>query len=228
MSKFLRALQKAGLVELQESRTAAPSVAHDVIPDASPADPLPEAPAAAAEPLHQLIEQKPFAQIYAEFQVPESAFPAEKLLKIFDGLAALDPVSRKMAVLALDSADDSWSVDDALLDAERKVRALAQARSQIEEHARSALDSARRDVEQRELRQHEASTTIRAQIADLEALLERELTRASEEKSALHAQARATKEACMREMTRLDQEGSRLKGIAPIFGNVAPQTAPMR
>jgi len=226
MSKFMRALQKAGLVDLVEEPSA--EIALEPAPVELEAAAELQAEPAPVAPIGELIEQRPFEQIYAEQALPPSAFSAEKLLKIFDGLAALDPISRKTAVTALDAADDAWSVDDALLDAERKVRALGLARVQIEGHARAALDLAKREVDEREARQLDAVTRVRAQIADLTALLEREVTRATEEKAALHAGARATKESCLREVARLDQEALRLKTIAQIFGPVAPNAAASR
>lgn len=232
----MRALQKAGLVEVDEDAaptttdaSAAPSesVAQIVMDPASePAgEPLPPA-AAVAEASGPIAEQRPFDDIYAEHSVQTSTFPAEKLLKILDGLAALDPASRIAAVRALDAADDAWTIDDALLDAERKTRALAAARAQLEQQARAALEQARRDVAERDQRQQDAVSRIRAQIADLEALLEREVTRATEEKSAFENSARATKEACLREVARLDAEADRLKRLATTFGGVpaAPST----
>ena len=216
MSKFLRALQKVGLVEgSDEAEQPVP-----VMETAAPEPVAPEAPPEPALPVPTgpVAEQRPFEAIYAEQSVAASPFPAEKLLKILDGLAALDPNSRKAAVLALDAADDSWTNDDSLLDAERKVRALAAARGQLEAQARQALEQARNDVAARDARQQDAVTKVRAQIAELEALLEREVTRATEEKAALEAAARATKEACVREAARLDAEAARLKRVAEMFG----------
>jgi hypothetical protein len=225
----MRALQKAGLVELDESGQALPESAPEaeiqvVMDHAPPAEPVAAEPPPPVEagPVGELVEQRPFEQIYAEQSVAAAAFSAEKLLKILDGLAALEPPARIAAVRALDAADDAWTIDDALLDAERKTRALGAARSQIEQQARAALEQARRAVEEREQRQQEAVGRIRSQIADLEALLEREVTRATEEKSALENGARATKEACLREVARLDAEAERLKRLAATFGASAP------
>lgn len=235
----MRALQKAGLVEIDERAGADGEEA--VVESISPGDeqvvfepasePAPDlAPELTAEPvatLVEIVEQRPFEQIYAEQSVPASAFPAEKLAKILDGLAALDPAARIAAVRALDAADDAWTIDDALLDAERKTRALGAARSQLEQHARAGLEQARRDVAERDQRQQEAVGRIRSQIADLESLLEREVARATEEKGALENAARATKDACLREVARLDAESERLRRLAATFGG-APAAAPAR
>lgn len=227
LSRFMRALQKAGLVEADDGDEIAEANA-DVItveprailgsePEVAP-PPAEEPPPAAAGPVGDIVEQRPFEQIYAEQSVPASAFPAEKLAKILDGLAALDPAARIAAVRALDAADDAWTIDDALLDAERKNRALAASRNQLEQQARAALEQARRDIAERDQRQQDAVGRIRSQIADLEALLEREVTRATEEKGALENAARATKEACLREVARLDAESERLRRLAATFG----------
>lgn len=236
LSRFMRALQKAGLVEVDEdaapttteaSAEPSESVAHIVMDHASEPAAEPLSPAApVGEATGPIAEQRPFDDIYAEHSVQAAMFAAEKLLKILDGLAALDPGSRIAAVRALDAADDAWTIDDALLDAERKTRALGAARAQLEQQARAALEQARRDVAERDQRQQEAVSRIRAQIADLEALLEREVTRATEEKSAFENSARATKEACLREVARLDAEADRLKRLAATFGGAptAPST----
>ena len=229
----MRALQKAGLVELDEN---AEPVAVDMPAEAEPApqvvmdharEPAAEPVAAPiAVPEGPIAEQRPFEAIYSDQSVPASAFTAEKLLKILDGLAALDPAARIAAVRALDAADDAWTVDDALLDAERKTRALGQARSQLEAQARAALEKARNDIAERDQRQQDAVGGIRKQIADLEALLEREVARATEEKAAFENAARSTKEACLREVARLDAEADRLKRLAATFGATSAPAAP--
>ncbi len=226
----MRALQKAGLVELDEqaepvvAEAPAESVSAVVMDHAGTTSaPLPEAaPATAPVVAGPVAEQRPFEDIYAEQGVPAATFSAEKLLKIFDGLAALDPAARIAAVRALDAADDAWTVDDALLDAERKSRALGAARGQLEQQARAALEQARRDIAERDQRQQDAVGRIRSQITDLEALLEREVARATEEKAALENGARATKDACLREVARLDAEAERLRRLAATFGTPPP------
>lgn len=218
----MRVLEKAGLVKLDEREAIAdvpvvpePSAAESAPPPEP--DPVPAAPIDSSAPAMGIAEQRPFETIYAEQSVQPSPFTAEKLLKILEGLAALDPGARKAAVLALDAADDAWTVDDALLDAQRKIKALGSAKAQVEGQAREALALAKSQVEAREARQQEAVATIRKQIADLEALLEREVTRATEEKAALTDAARAAKDACQREMARLDAEVTRLNRVAEVF-----------
>lgn len=224
MGKLMRALERVGLVEMSER---APEAEQTVLAQSGEAMPVAEsapieAPLPAATLPGGLVEQRAFEDIYAEQSVQATPFTADKLLRVLDGLGALDPVSRKAAVQALDAADDAWSIDDVLLDAERKRRALEVNKRQLEQHARAALQSAREEIEARDQRQQEAVSRIRQQITDLEALLEREVTRATEEKAKLDADARATKDACIRETTRLDAEAARLGRIAAIFGSPAP------
>ena len=223
MSRFLRALEKVGLVEAEtrvDEAASADSPAADPpyveVPDAGRAEPPQPIP-----PPGPIEEQRPFDAIYAAAGVAPSPFTAEKLLKILEGLAALEPASRKAAVLALDASDDAWTIDDALLDAERKLKALDLARRQVEEQARAALEESRAAVEAREQKQQDAVARIRQQIADLEGLLEREVTRATEEKAALHDAARIAKDACTRECTRLDAEAHRLRRLGEVFAPTA-------
>ena len=227
MSRFLRALEKVGLVEVEndaagrEASVAAPPAPSDVGSIPVP-EPVPE-PEPLPVPEGPIREQRPFEDIYVEAQVAASPFAAEKLLKILDGLAALDPGARKAAVLALDAADDAWQLDDALLDAERKIKALDASKRAVEQQARAELERARGDIQAREQRQEEAVARIRQQIADLEALLEREVTRATEEKAALQEGARQAKDACERESARFDAEAARLRRLSDIF---SPAAAP--
>jgi hypothetical protein len=227
VSRFLRALEKVGLVETEARDRAA-----DELPPAETPEPAPDAHAAAPEPeplpvpAGPIQEQRPFESIYAEAQLAPGPFPAEKLLKILEGLAALEPSARKAAVLALDAADDSWHLDDALLDAERKLKALDGAKRQVEGQARAELERTRTEIEAREQRQQEAVARIRQQITELEALLEREVARATEEKSALQEAARSAKDACTREIARCDAEAARLRRLAEIFATSPAAASP--
>lgn len=239
--RLLRALERAGLVEMDDTGAgtlSASGIGHarepepDELPERRPEPDVtvpepPRAPAAAvgtADALIDAIEARPFEDIYAEHAVPVSPFPAERLLRVLDGLAALEPAARKTAVIALDAADDAWTVDDSLLDAERKLRVLSGYRDQVEQQTRALLSEAKAASEAREQRQQDAVARIRQQIADLEGLLEREVARASEDQAEIKAGARETKDACARELARVDEEITQLRRIAEIFGGQA--TAP--
>lgn len=232
MRRLLRALERAGLVEVDEGKPALDEEsgigfepATDPEPEPATAPklaPAPEVDGDRREPPAS-VEARPFAEIYAEHNLPQSPFPAERLLRVLDGLNALEPSARKTAVVALDAADDAWTVDDSLLDAERKLRALDTYRTQVEQQTRSLLAETKAAAEAREQRQQDTVARIRQQIADLEGLLEREFARASQDQAELSAAARASKEACARELARIDEEAAQLRRIAEIF---APQPAP--
>src|SRR5687768_3679625 len=107
MSKFLKALAKVGLVELDEaerSKLAKEPAAEElsqedisrILADArniggderKTADPPPPPPAAPYD--SGVGEGRELNAIYQEMRVPSSPFPAEKLLKLLDGLRAME------------------------------------------------------------------------------------------------------------------------------------------
>ena len=234
MSRFLKALQKAGLVDLEGQEAPAPAQSDTEVleefrrqraaesvsaPEAAP--PVPEFLQALPEGVAPAdIARKP-DDIYAAAGVGPSPFPAERLLKVLDGLKALDPSARKAAVLALDAADDSWSVDDTLLDAERKTRALDEERQRLQQLASEAQANALTRVAQSDAALQEAVARIRQQIADLEGLLQRELTRGAQEKAAIEQDALNIHNACVTGRASLDAEVQRLSELARIFGPAA-------
>lgn len=253
MKNLLKALERVGLVELEESKTnGAPAVETEaaavprpdapaprpLTPSAAPTEPRADARVrptpvessrAAESPVQAPTaseEGRPFEAIYQEQGLPSSPFPAERLLKVLDGLAALDPAARRTAVQALDAADDSWAIEDSLLDAERKTRALMSFRGQVEERTRARLAEAKALSEERERTHAEAVARIRQQIADLEGLLTRETERAASDQAELQALAREAKALCARELARIDQEIQRLGKIRTMFGpEPRPQSA---
>ncbi len=236
MSRFLKALQKAGLVDLEGQEAPAPAQSDAEVleefrrqraaesasaPGPLAAPPVPEFLQALPEGVAPAdIARKP-DDIYAAAGVGPSPFPAERLLKVLDGLKALDPSARKAAVLALDAADDSWSVDDTLLDAERKTRALDEERQRLQQLASEAQANALTRVAQSDAALQEAVARIRQQIADLEGLLQRELTRGAQEKAAIEQDALNIHNACVTGRASLDAEVQRLSELARIFGPAA-------
>jgi hypothetical protein len=239
VSRFLKALQKAGLVELERSEPDSAIVneadadqvlqelrrdarAQERAADGAVATPAPATP---AEPLGDAGSvTRPFDTIYAEAGVAASPFPAEKMLKVLDGLKALDPSARKAAVMALDAADETWGIDDVLLDAQRKSRVLEDAKRRVQSHSEAAHAQARAQIERCEQQQQQTVATIRQQISELEALLEREITRSAQEKAAAEQSARSVHDACVAEAARLDAEVLRLSELARIFS--PPADAP--
>jgi hypothetical protein len=237
MSKFLKALAKVGLVELDEAErskvesqgeelsqedidrilsdarkeNASTAPAAAAIPPAPP--PSPPAPAYDSG----LDEGRDLASIYGEMKVPPSPFPAEKLLKLLDGLRAMDSHTRKAAVLAMDAADESWTIEDAMLDAQRKRDALEQAKLRIRSTVQSTEENAKRELEETAKYQEEVTSTIRKQIADLELMLQKELEHVASQRASIQAKVEADRAAAAREEKRFDEAIARLNEIAKTF-----------
>lgn len=229
MKGLMDFLVKAKLVEPTTETetpalTGAPAVEYaPAAPDAPVEAPLAEAPAETTG--GDIQEALPLETIYQQAGMPPSPFPAEKLLRLLDGLRSMDNVTRKAAVLAMDAADDNWSIADPVQDAQRKIAALNAYRQglgqQLEASARQAGD---RIADSK----HALETTvaeIRAQIAQLEQLLEREITRSAQEIAAIEGSQRAAREAVAREQRRLDQEIERLAEIPAGYGD-SPSATP--
>jgi hypothetical protein len=240
VSRFLKALAKMKLVELEDEDVPSAG-AHDGDPadidrilqetrammgdagvpaDAPEAEPAPAVPAVAVPGgATEIDEGVAFDALYQP--LPESPFPAEKLLRLLDGLKAMDPTTRRTAVLAMDAADDSWTIHDALLDAKRKIETLQGRRSDLAQTVVNAEATAEADLTAQDAYKAQASETIRAQIADLEAMLEAELAKVAEEKAGIHARLQATRDAATREGARLEAEVDRLYTLHQTFGDLA-------
>lgn len=224
MSKFLRVLQKAGLVEMDEGERPADFGAEVLASVPPPEAALPVADAVLPEGESRIEESRSFEVLYAERGVPSSPFPAEKLLRLLDGLRAMDPPVRKAAVLAMDAADEAWTIDDAALDAHRKIKALKDTQALLTQQANSQAAHALEKLKAREQRQTESLAMIRQQISDLEALMQREVEKAAAEKAALQGEVKSAADASLRETARLDAEIARLQEVLDTF--VPPAVVP--
>lgn len=228
MNGLMNFLVRAKLVELSEDERQAPADSA-LAPQASvemPPEPEPP-PLPPPVPLTDLdiAEGKAFDEIFAAAAIPPSAFPAEKLLRLLDGLRAMDGTTRKTAVLAMDAADDSWQIVDSVADAQRKIAALASYKQVLaaqlqgsEQVAAAKSGDIRADLES-------ATAAIRQQIAELEQLLERKITQSAQETTNIEANLRATREAVAREVRRMDGEIERLREIPSQFSAADPTQA---
>ncbi|MED5372133.1 MAG: methyl-accepting chemotaxis protein [Myxococcota bacterium] len=239
MSKFLKALAKMKLVELDEQELETPS-SHDgdqdidkilaetrammgetetpaVEEEAAP-DPEPVAPPPQVSVPAEIQEGRAFEDIYAEAGVPESPYPAEQMLKLLDGLKAMGPRERKMAVMAMDAADDRWTIADPVLDAQRKIDSLRSESARLDAFAEKAEAEAQAGLQAQEDYKSEATQTIRKQISELEALLEEELRKVAEEKASIHLKLESTRGAVTREKARFEAEMDSLFTLSQTFG----------
>ena len=232
----MKALEKMGLVELDgasrspdddrglpdadEIDAILQSTGVSATPAPSPA-PAPAPVAAVAVPTGTELD---LAQVYAQAGVPSSPFPAEKLLKLLEGLRAMDPHTRKVAVQAMDAADESWTIDDPVMDAQRKTDALRRAKEGVNQRLVALSEQAQAQVAAEDAYQTQASETIRQQIRELEDQLQAEIQQVAERKASLREELRGAQDEASHQILRIDQEIERLHEVMRSFG--APAATP--
>lgn len=247
MSRWMKALAKAGLVELtpeERERIAggapegADSAEIDRIlaeskaltesaGDTEPAvpgetaAPVAAEPAAPVEPLVDVAANVDLSALYTRLAVESTPYAAEKLLVILDAMRALDPAARKAAILAMDSAEPSWTIADPLLDADRKIQALQTAQRELDATVTDAEAKGAADLAAQDEYKNKASAEIRQQIADLEALLAQELQNVADNKADINVRLAETRSVCTQERARYDAEIDRLKTLNIIFSSEA-------
>ena len=219
MKGVLNLLARAKLIELSDEEKA---TAEDSAAVEAAGQPAQETiPFPASEPVAtdecEIAEGKALDEIYAGAGVASSPFPAERLLRLLDGLRAMDAVTRKTAVLAMDAADDNWQIADPVLDAQRKIAALDGYKQYLDAQVRGSEKNTTASIGEISARQEQTVAEIRKQIHELEQLLERELARSTQEITRLDAVLRATREAAARERHRMDVEMDRLREIPAQF-----------
>ncbi len=236
MSKFLKALARMNLVELDEAETSNPSPRdgdqdidkilaetralmghtddlHPAPQGKAPPDPEPPPVSIPSE----INEGQAFQEIYAAAGIEDSPYPAEQMLKLLDGLKAMAPKERKMAVMAMDAADDRWTIADPVLDAQRKIATLRTETQRLDAFKAQAESQAAADLQSQETYKKEASSTIRQQISELEELLEQELLKVADEKASIHARLQAARSAVVREKARYDEHIETLFVLSKTF-----------
>lgn len=161
---------------------------------------------------------KPLVEIYAQSNVPPSKRPVEMVLAFMQGLKALPFDARQAAVIAMDEADDTWEISDAVNDAVAKVAALNSAKDGL-----TAADTAAEEAsvaEQAALDEYLASakTEIERQIAELQTTLATETNEVNQKKAAIIGRRGAERDAVARGQIRFDEEVKRLAIIPTTFG----------
>lgn len=215
-------LEKAGLIKNGESDTEPPGELAE-----RPDTPVPSAPADNATPPDGGVdtlaptESHSLESIYAAAGVPSSVFPAERLLRLLDGLRAMDETTRNTAIQAMDAADDNWSIADPVADAQLKMEALDHYSRQVVSRVHSAEQAVATQVEGLRANQEQTVAEIRRQMAELEQLLERQIARTSHETASLESGLQATRAAANRELSRIEQESGRLRSVLAQFSPTA-------
>ena len=196
---------------LQSALSEKPAAA---APTASPPPPpVPSAPSGA-------LDGRTYADIYATSGAPASPYPAEKRLKVLDKLGEMDTTMRKTVVAALDAADESWTIEDPVIDARKKIEALRFAGVQVASDLKIAEDRTLTEVREQDTYLTDATTKIQAQIAELQALLQQEASAVATKKAEAESRLQAARAAAARETSRLEQESTRLNQIPTLFGTV--------
>lgn len=192
--------------------------------DTPPATPPVVVPKTSAE----VEEGRPFADFYAESEIAKAPYPAEKLLKVLEGLQAMPPETRRAAIGAMDGADDDWTIADPVLDAQRKIKCLQSVQSGLTATIQAAEARASQELQESSSYLEQATATIHKQIAELEQLLESERQSIAQRKLQIQERADGVRAAVRREDARLSSEVARLQQIPLSFAaseNASAHTA---
>jgi len=229
MKGMLDFLEKAGLVTRDEPPAAAPPEALDlgntmplaaaVTPSATPVD---VATAPPVSPAGAALVALSLDTIYANAGIAPAQYPAERLLRLIDGLSAMDPATRLMAIKAMDAADESWTIADPLADADAKILALTAHGNTLKGNLQLLEQQTQAQLDQLMSRQEAVVGDIRKQIAELEALVERELARTAQELSLHQGNLAAARSQASSELNEMALISQRLQSLSTQFG--APTT----
>ena len=236
MKGMLDFLERAGLVTRDSpAESASPDLPATPAADASALEPMTLTPVAATAsvavadapsdgagnaPSPAAISAAPLDldTLYANAGIAPAQYPAERLLRLLDGLSTMDQATRLMAIKAMDAADESWTIADPLGDAAAKVAALAahgddlqRKLQQLEAQTQNQLDSVLS-------RQEKVVGDIHKQISELEALVARELARTEQETAAKQASLQAARDQTAAELAAIAQTSARLQSLATQFG----------
>ena len=209
-------LEKAGLVRMEapheEAAPAPPPVTETTAT-------LP--PAAAPVPVGTPLK---LDEIYAQAGVPASLYPAERLLRLIEGLSAMDPGTRLMAIQAMDAADESWTIADPLADAQTKAQALSMHAELLQLNLQALERDTLARIETMTARRDKVVDDIRRQMSELDALMNREVSRAAQDIAGQEAQLQAAREHTAVQLASLSHLGQQLQNLSAQFG--APATTP--
>lgn len=177
----------------------------------APADPGEAAEAVGVE------EGLTFADIYARQNVAEAPFPVERLLKLVEGLRALDPTTRRAAIMAMDVADETWSMEQVLADADAKVAALRGHQRQMQGAANGVVQANRERVAALESSRDGRLAELRQQISALEAQIQDAIGSTAADVAKLQSESESNKAALLRETQRIDAHVLNLEELAAQF-----------
>ncbi len=145
-----------------------------------------------------------FADIYARQGVTDAQFPVERLLKLVEGLRTLDPATRRAAINAMDIADETWSMEQVLADADAKVAALRGHQLQMQGAADAVVQANRERVAALESSRDGRLTELRQQMSALEAQIQDAVGTTAADVAKLQSESESNKAALLRETQRID------------------------
>lgn len=222
MKGMMSLLERAGLVRQDGADDSTPLPEELAASEPAPGDaggegtpPLPAADSVPAAPGAQ--DGQSLEQVYAAAQVPACHYPAERLLRLVNGLNAMEEAMRRQTIQAIDAADESWTIDDPLGDAAAKVTAIEQHASALRAGLGQAEQQAQAELTALRQRQEAAVAEVKRQIADLEGLLTREVTRGAQESAAIEAALQSRKEAVSQELAMLSRTAAEFRGLIGQF-----------
>lgn len=172
---------------------------------------------AAASEIVGVEEGLTFVDIYSRQAVAEAPFPVERLLKLVDGLRALDPTTRRAAITAMDVADETWSMDDVLADADAKMAALRGHQRQMQGAADAVVQANRSRVAALESSRDGRLAELRQQIAALEAQIQDVVGSTAADVAKLQSESESNKAALLRETQRIDAHILNLEELVAQF-----------
>lgn len=230
MATLKKILQAARLIESSESPAAPAPAAGDsdidaIIRRAAEAEsrsaamppPMPATAGDAAPAVAGVEEGLDFAQIYARQGVADAAFPVERLIKLVDGLKALDPTTRRAAITAMDVADETWSMDQVLADADAKIAALRGHQRDLQASADALVQANQTRIAALESNRDARLADLRQQIAALEAQIQDAVGATAADVARLQSESESNKAALARETQRLDAQVLGLEELAAQF-----------
>jgi hypothetical protein len=213
-SRMSRLLEAVRLIEPEPS-------APDLTVEASaPVAPV-EAVALDASDELNIPEGVALETIYTQMSVPSAGFTIEKLSKLLDGLSQLDPETKKTMVRAMDSADDTWTIEDVVADARNKVGAIDSYSGQISELEAGITKEVERRVEASMAEKKAAIELIDEQAAKLEQQREAAIAESATAVAKLRAQGLAATETADRERRRLATTSKNYQSLVSLF-NLSP------
>lgn len=230
MATLKKILQAARLIESNESPAVPAPAAEDSDIDAiirraaeaetrssTPPPPMPTAAGEAVPAMAGVEEGLDFAQIYARQGVADAGFPVERLIKLVDGLKALDPTTRRAAITAMDVADETWSMEQVLADAEAKIAALRGHQRSLQASADALVHANQSRIAALESSRDTRLTDLRQQIAALEAQIQEAVGATAADVARLQSESESNKAALARETQRLDAQVLGLEELAAQF-----------